>query len=79
MKYTIETTENGCIETIELHNGNKYTKRHVRTSFGSTCEDLEFFEQMEEDGIRDDEFLDKVYDTFDGFLASSFMDIDKML
>lgn len=78
MKYTIKSTENGCLETIELQDGRKYTKKHTRTSFGSRCEDKEFWEQMQDNGIRDDEMLDKVYETFDGFVASSFMDIAEL-
>ena len=30
MKFTIETTNDGCIETLELHDGSKYTKRHIK-------------------------------------------------
>ena len=75
MKYTMESTKTGCVETIELQDGRKYTKKHTRTLFGSRCEDKEFWEQMQDNGIRDDEFLDKVYDTFDDFSASHFMDI----
>lgn len=77
MKYTIESTETGCVETIELNDGSKYTKKHTRMSYGSRCEDSEFAEQMDNDGICD-EIIDKVYDTFDGFLASSFMDIAEL-
>lgn len=78
MKYTIESTENGCIETIELYDGSKYTKRHIKTSFGFTCEDLDFWEQMENDGICEEDFLDKVYNTFDGFSAINFMDVEAL-
>ena len=38
MKYTIESTEKGCIETIELDDGRQYTREHTRTSFGSKCD-----------------------------------------
>lgn len=31
MKYVIETTNDGCIETIELHDGTKFVKRHTKT------------------------------------------------
>ena len=72
MKYTIESTNDGCIETIELSDGSKYKKKHIRTEYGSTQEDLDFCEQMEKDGLCE-EILDEVYDTFDGFLASSFL------
>lgn len=76
MKYTIESTKNGCVEIIELRDGSKYIKRHRRTSFGSTCEDLDFAEQMETDGICD-EITDVVFDAFDGFLASNFLRISE--
>jgi hypothetical protein len=33
---------------------------------------------MENDGVCDDEFLDKIYETFDGFLALDFMGIAKL-
>lgn len=74
MKYTIETTENGCIETITLNDGSQYSKRHTRTDYGSREEDDEFWEQMERSGICE-EILDKVCDLFDGFFASEFMRI----
>lgn len=77
MKYTIESTENGCIETIELDDGSKYTKRHTRTSFGSTCDDDDFSEQMEKDDICE-EIVEMVFDTFDGIIASNFMDISEI-
>lgn len=50
MKYTIETTENGCRETIVMNNGNTYTKRHRKTFYGSECKDEESCNQMENDG-----------------------------
>lgn len=77
MKYTIETTKDGCVETLELHDGSKYTKRHVKTVYGSQCEDKEFEEQMEVDGICE-EILEKVYDMFDELLPSDFMDMAEL-
>lgn len=77
MKYTIETTEHGCVEALELHDGSKYTKRHTKTSFGSQCENEGFAEQMEADGICE-EILERVSDVFDGFLPSEFMDIAEL-
>lgn len=78
MKYIIETTEEGCVETIELDNGKKYVKRHIRTSCGDKSEDDDFYEQMESDGISNEEFLDNVYETFDGFFALDFMELSEM-
>ena len=37
MRYTIETTENGCQETIMMDDGRTYTKRHRKTFYGSEC------------------------------------------
>ncbi len=37
----------------------------------------EFCDQMENDGSCE-EMLEKIYDTFDSFLASEFMDIAKL-
>lgn len=77
MKYTIETTENGCRETIVLDDGREYIKRHKKTFFGSECLDKEFCEQMEGEGICE-EMLEKIYDIFDSFLANDFMDIAQL-
>ena len=78
MKYVIETTESGCMETITLSSGNQYSKRHVRSEHGGLItRDDDFYEQMERDGV-DEEILDKVCDLFDGFFASHFMDIAEL-
>lgn len=77
MKYTIETTENGCQETIVMDDGKTYIKRHKKTCYGSECQDKEFCDQMENDGYCE-EMLEKIYDIFDSFLASDFMDIAKL-
>ena len=78
MKYTIETTNNGCIETIELTNGKKFQKRNERTYFGYRALDDEFNEQMESDGIDNEEFLEKVFDLFDGFNAINFIELSEI-
>lgn len=76
MKYTIETSNNGCVEILELHDGSKYMKKHIKTSYGSKCENKDFSEQMAADGICE-EILEKV-DVFDSFLANDFMDIAEL-
>lgn len=77
MKYTIESTETGCVETIELKDGKTYTRKHTKMIWGSECKDGDFADMMAQDGVCD-EMLDKVYDTFDSFLASNFMDIAEL-
>ena len=34
MKYMIETTEDGCVQTLEFDNGEIYTSKAKRTIFG---------------------------------------------
>lgn len=72
MKYSVETTENGYVETLEL-NGVEYHKRWTRTTTGESCEDAEFWEQLEADGIDNEDILDMVRDEIDNdFFASDF-------
>lgn len=77
MKYTIETTETGCIETLEFSDGSKFTRRNEKTDTGCRCLDDEFSEQLEENGFCE-EILDKVYDLFDSFIALEFMEIAEL-
>ncbi len=77
MKYVIETTENGCIETLEFQNGMKFEKKTNRTDFGCETFDENFAEQLEKQGF-DEEIIEKVYDAYDGFGASHFLDIAKL-
>ena len=78
MKYVIETTENGCTETITLNDGSEYSKTHIRTNCrSSSTDDDDFCEQMERDGICE-EILDRVYDLLDGFFPNDFMDIAEL-
>lgn len=77
MKYIIETTETGCVETLELNDGRKYVKRHTRTALGLRGEDQDFAVQMKEDGISD-ELLEAVDENFDGFLAIYFVEMSEL-
>lgn len=77
MKYSIERTDDGCVERIVLDDESTYVKKHIRTELGSQCLSKDFSEQMMSDGICE-EIVEKVYDAFDGFLASDFMSIDAL-
>ena len=78
MKYTIEKTENGCTEMIELDNDKKYIKRWEGVSYGCTALDKDFCEQMEDDGIKDEDFLDEIYALYDNVLvALDFIKLSK--
>ena len=74
MKYTVETTENGVNETLEL-NGTIYKKEWLRRkNCLLECSQKDFRAQMEEDGYSG-ELAAKVDEIFDGFLADA---VDEM-
>lgn len=73
MKYSIEI-ENGTAKETLVFNGKVYVKTTTETDYGSCSDDMDFSEQMENEGI-DTEVLDKIYDTLDGFLADDLLDI----
>lgn len=77
MKYTVETTEYGCIETLEFSDGSKFTRRSERNDFGCTFLDDDFSEQLGEAGFCE-EVIDKVYDLFDNFMSLSFLEIAEL-
>ena len=69
MKYSVEITNNGYVETLEI-NGKEYKKHWVTDSGCAKCKDDDFCDQMEADGY-DKEVLDSVYDDIDcTFFAS---------
>ena len=65
MKYAVMTTENGFIEELEFE-GKTYRKEWVETDYGFSTDDSEFNEQLAEEGIIDEQFLDAIWDVFDG-------------
>ena len=77
MKYSIETTETGCIERLEI-TGKKLELETIRTDFGSRGLGKCFADQLEEMGF-DDETVEKVDDTFDSFMALNFIQLQEML
>jgi hypothetical protein len=77
MKYTIETTKEGCIETLELNDGTKVIKHTARTDYGCKSKDQEFSEQLKgKIGLR---AVDELEDLFDGSLNYDFLRINEML
>lgn len=78
MSYTVETTENGFIETLEL-DGVKYYKEWKFTDCGAESDSNDFCEQLEENGETDNALLDKIYDALDSSnLAYDFAYIKKV-
>lgn len=74
MKYTVELTENGINETLEL-NGITYRKEWTRLGNGLLqCSQKDFSEQMRENG-HDGDLIERVAEVFDSFLAGDVDDI----
>ena len=64
MKYTVETTETGFIETLEV--GGRVLVKHWTGDGGHVeCNDKEFADQLEAIGIADEEILNRIYDVLD--------------
>ena len=78
MQYTVETTENGVVETLVIE-GETYKKEWVRDGGCLRCQQKDFAAQMKDDEISDDLLLERVEEVFDGFIASSVDDIREIL
>ena len=77
MIYSIETTKNGYVETLEL-DGVKYYKSWNVTGKGSVCNDDDFCDQLENNGETDEMFLNDIYDKLDGsFLPYDLWEIEE--
>lgn len=76
MKYSIETTDYGCVENLEI-NGKTYIRRNERTDTGCRALDDEFSEQLENDGFND-EIIEGIYDLFDNFISLDFIQLSEV-
>ncbi len=73
MKYSVEI-KNGVAKETLVFNGKEYTRTAKTTDFGSCIEDMDFSEQMENEGLPSD-VLDQICDALDGFLVGDLLDI----
>ena len=78
MRYIIETTEDGCVETLEMNDGQKFSDRWVK-SFGKYETTGPSLEMQLEDAGYDDEVLEKAQDIFDGLSACDFIDLADLI
>ncbi len=64
MKYTIETTDNGCIETLEMSKNEKFKKESTKTEYGCKPLDPDFADQLRMAGYCEEivEEVDRIYD-----------------
>ena len=76
MKYTIETTDTGCIETLETNNGT-FSVEWKEMGFGQWQSQGEtLVDQMEAAGF-DDSALDVVDELYDGNYELDFIQLAK--
>lgn len=73
MKYSVEI-KNGIAKETLVFNGKEYTRTTYKTGYGSTSNDLDFCEQLENEGLNND-VLDEIDDRLDGFLVHSLLTI----
>ena len=73
MKYSVEI-KNGVAKETLVFNGKEYVRTTEKTDFDSNSVDMDFSEQMKNEGLSDD-VLDQIYDTIDGFFVSDLIDI----
>lgn len=77
MKYSVEVTENGFVETLEI-DGFKFQKEWSRSSGVLECKDYDFCDQLKQNGETDEEFLEQIYDEIDcSFFASDVANIER--
>lgn len=79
MKYIVETTEEGFIETLET--GGKTLQKRWKGNGGSAqCRDMDFADQLESLGIIDEDILNRIYDTLDeNYIGMDLKKIDRRL
>ena len=77
MKYTIETMEDGCVETLEFNNGEKFVAKTQKTCFG--CEGVTpcLADQLAEAGFCE-EIVEKVEENYDGIRAYDFLELAEL-
>lgn len=76
MKYTIETTDTGCIETLETNNGTFSTEWKV-IGFGQYQSQGETLVEQMEAADFDDAALDVVDELYDGNYELDFIRLAK--
>lgn len=73
MKYSVEI-KNGIAKETLVFNGKEHVRKTNKTGSGSCSTDMEFNEQIENDGLSNS-VLDQISDVLDGFLVSDLLNI----
>lgn len=78
MKYSVEIEGNEIVETLEFRN-KEYTRNWIKDSCSLRCNDPEFVDQLESDGIDDEDILVNIQDYLsDTFIPADLFDIAKL-
>ena len=72
MRYCVDFLPDGRILEELSFDGVLYKRETFRNSIGTfECNDEDFAQQLEDDGVNDEDLLDEVYDALDGFWQTS--------
>ena len=71
MKYSVEI-ENGTAKETLVFNGKVYVRTSKKTDYGAVTDDMDFCEQMENEGLSDD-VLDQINEALDGFFVGDLI------
>ena len=78
MKYCIETTDNGCIETLEMSENEKFKKKSAKTEYGCESLDPDFAEQLRIAGYCE-EIVEEVDRIYDGLGSLDFLELAELI
>lgn len=78
MKYTIETTDKGCIETLEISDKEKFQMESIKIKGGCRALGNSLAEQLEEAGYCE-EIVEKVDEIYDGFENLDFLELAELI
>lgn len=78
MKYCIETTDNGCIETLEISDKEKFQRESIKINGGCRALGKSLADQLEEAGYCE-EIVEKVDEMYDGFGDLDFLQLAELV
>lgn len=78
MKYCIETTDNGCIETLEMSENEKFQKESTKTEYGCESLDPDFADQLRMAGYCE-EIVEEVDRIYDGLGSLDFLELAELV
>lgn len=78
MKYCIEITDNGCIETLEMSKNEKFQKKSTKTEYGCEYLDSDFADQLRMAGYCE-EIVEEVDRIYDGLGSLDFLELSELV